>query len=135
MANEYGDSELVHVNKYEMEQLRQMWGEPGINPETGLPAYGFFSFVKKAVTTVAKIGATIALTPVLGPVGASAAVNAVSTAIGGGDLGDIVKSAGFAAATAEDRAQMQKQGPMGHAFSLASRLIGRITVRRRLSNQ
>lgn len=100
LANEYGDSELVHVNKYEMEQLRQMWGEPGINPETGLPAYGFFSFVKKAVTTVAKIGATIALTPVLGPVGASAAVNAVSTAIGGGDLGDIVKSAGFAAATA-----------------------------------
>jgi len=100
MANDLGDSELVHVNKYEMEKLREMWGEPGINPETGLPAYGLFKVIKKIAGTVAKIGATVVLTPVLGPVGAAAAVNAVSTAISGGDLGDIVKSAGFAAATA-----------------------------------
>ena len=100
MANELGDTELVHVNKYEMEQLREMWGEPGINPETGLPAYGLFKVIKKIAGTVAKIGATVVLTPVLGPVAASAVVNAAATAIGGGDIGDIVKSAGIAAATA-----------------------------------
>lgn len=100
MANELGDSELVHVNKYEMEQLREMWGEPAINPETGLPAYGVFSFVKKAVKTVAKIAATVALTPVLGPVGATMAVNAADTAISGGSLKDVVKSAALAGATA-----------------------------------
>ena len=100
MANELGDTELVHVNKYEMEQLRQMWGEPGINPETGLPAYGLFKVLKKVAGTVAKIGATALLTPALGPVGAAAAVNAASTAISGGSIGDIAKSAGFAAATA-----------------------------------
>ncbi len=99
-ANMAGDSELIHVNKYELQQLREMWGEPAINPETGLPAFGFFKTLGKIVKGVAKIGATVMLTPVLGPVGAAAAVNAVDTAISGGDLGDIVKSAGFAAATA-----------------------------------
>lgn len=100
MANELGDSELVHVNKYEMEQLREMWGEPAINPETGLPAYGVFSFVKKAVKTVAKIAATVALTPVLGPVGATMAVNAADTALSGGSFKDVVKSAALSGATA-----------------------------------
>ncbi len=72
-ANMAGDSELIHVNKYELQQLREMWGEPAINPETGLPAFGFFKTLGKIVKGVAKIGATVMLTPVLGPVGAAPA--------------------------------------------------------------
>jgi len=100
MANELGDSELVHVNKYEMEQLREMWGEPAINPETGLPAYGLFKTLGKIAKGVVKAAATVALTPVLGPVGATMAVNAADTAISGGSFKDVVKSAALSGATA-----------------------------------
>ena len=100
MANELGDSELVHVNKYEMEQLREMWGEPAINPETGLPAYGLFKTLGKIIKGVVKAAATVALTPVLGPVGATMAVNAADTAISGGSFKDVVKSAALSGATA-----------------------------------
>ena len=97
MANEYGDTELVHVNKYEMEKLREMWGEPGINPETGLPAYGWFG---KLLGTVAKIAGTVILTPVLGPVGAAAAVTAASGVVSGDSIGKILKNTALTAATA-----------------------------------
>lgn len=97
MANEYGDTELVHVNKYEMEKLREMWGEPGINPETGLPAYGWFG---KLLGKVAKIAGTVILTPVLGPVGAAAAVQAASGVVSGDSIGQILKSTALTAATA-----------------------------------
>ena len=100
MANELGDSELVHVNKYEMEQLREMWGEPAINPETGLPAYGLFKTLGKIAKGVVKAAAIVTLTPVLGPVGATMAVNAADTAISGGSFKDVVKSAALSGATA-----------------------------------
>ena len=97
LANKYGDTELVHVNKYEMEKLREMWGEPGINPETGLPAYGL---VGKILGGIAKIAGTVLLTPVLGPVGAAAAVSAASGVVEGKSIGDIAKGAAFSALTA-----------------------------------
>ena len=100
MANELGDSELVHVNKYEMEQLREMWGEPAINPETGLPAYGLFKTLGKIAKGIVKAAAIVTLTPVLGPVGATMAVNAADTAISGGSFKDVVKSAALSGATA-----------------------------------
>lgn len=97
LANKYGDTELVHVNKYEMEKLREMWGEPGINPETGLPAYGWFG---KLLGGIAKIAGSVLLTPVLGPVGAAAAVSAVSGVVEGKSIGDIAKGAALSAVTA-----------------------------------
>jgi hypothetical protein len=97
MANEYGDTELVHVNKYEMEKLREMWGEPGINPETGLPAYGWFG---KLLGSVAKIAGTVILTPVLGPVGAAMAVNAAAGVVSGDSIGSILKSTALTGVTA-----------------------------------
>lgn len=104
MANAAGDSELIHVNKYELQQLREMWGDPVINPETGLPAYGLFGSIWKGIKSiakpVAKIAGTVLLTPVLGPVGAAAAVSAVSGAIEGKSIGQIVKGAGLSALTA-----------------------------------
>lgn len=97
MANEYGDTELVHVNKYEMEKLREMWGEPGINPETGLPAYGWFG---KILGKVAKIAGTVILTPVLGPVGAAMAVEAASGVVRGDSIGQILKGTALTGVTA-----------------------------------
>jgi hypothetical protein len=38
-AGRYGDDMVVHVNKREFEEMMQRWGEPTINPETGLPEF------------------------------------------------------------------------------------------------
>lgn len=44
-----GDEVLLHINPEEFEFLKREWGEPSINPQTGLPEYGFFSKLKKAL--------------------------------------------------------------------------------------
>lgn len=49
-----GDDFLVHVNADELGQMYDMWGEPSTNPRTGLPEYGFFSKVKKALKNIHK---------------------------------------------------------------------------------
>ena len=38
-AGRHGDDMLIHVNKDEFEALREAWGEPTVNPHTGLPEY------------------------------------------------------------------------------------------------
>lgn len=123
-ANAVGDSELIHVNKYEMEQLRQMWGEPAINPETGLPAYGIFKTIGKIVKGVAKIAATAVLTPVVGPVAAAAIVSAADTAISGGSIKDIAKSAGISAITAGAGQLGGKYAPKIGVSSDVGRAVG-----------
>lgn len=44
-----GDDVLVHVNPDEFRQMQEMWGEHSVNPYTGLPEYGLFSKLKKAL--------------------------------------------------------------------------------------
>jgi len=52
------DEMLVHMTEEELSIIKGMWGEPDINPNTGLPEYGFFSKiwkkVKKAVKSIVK---------------------------------------------------------------------------------
>ena len=54
----WGDEILIHVNPEEFAQMQEMWGEPTLNPHTGLPEYGFLSKlwkkVKKALKVVAR---------------------------------------------------------------------------------
>lgn len=38
-ASRYGDEFVVHVNKREFEDMISRWGDPTINPETGLPEF------------------------------------------------------------------------------------------------
>ena len=38
-AGRYGDDLVVHVNRREFEDMVQRWGEPAINPDTGLPEF------------------------------------------------------------------------------------------------
>jgi hypothetical protein len=54
-AGRHDDTILIHVNPDEFEQMRKAFGDPIINPETGLPEYGFFSKVKKALKKIAPI--------------------------------------------------------------------------------
>lgn len=48
-AGRGGDDILLHINPQEYEFLRHVWGEPSTNPHTGLPEYGLFSKLKKAL--------------------------------------------------------------------------------------
>lgn len=111
-----GDSILAHINPQEALMLRRYGGAGRINPETGLPEFGFFSKIvsglKSAVKSVAnavkkvvqspvgKVLGTVALTALAGwamPALSSAATAAIgqgaATILGGGDLKDAVKSA------------------------------------------
>lgn len=57
----WGDEILIHVNPEEFAQMQQMWGEPTLNPHTGLPEYGFLSKLWKKIKKVVKAVAPIAL--------------------------------------------------------------------------
>src|SRR4051812_26047413 len=48
-AGRGGDDVLLHINPQEYEFLQHVWGEPSTNPHTGLPEYGLFSKLKKAL--------------------------------------------------------------------------------------
>jgi len=38
-AGRFGDDMVIHINRREFEELRRNWGEPHINPDTGLPEF------------------------------------------------------------------------------------------------
>lgn len=55
-----GDEVLIHINPKEFRQLIELWGEPSVNPYTGLPEYGFLSKAfKKVKKGVKKFGRAI----------------------------------------------------------------------------
>jgi len=129
------DTMLAHITPREAQMLRAKGGMGTINPATGLPEYGFFSSIGKALSGVGKaisgavkgvasavksivsspIGkvlATVALATFLGPgafgvaglnLGATASMALASgavTALGGGNINDVLKSAAIGGATA-----------------------------------
>lgn len=54
-----GDRHLVHINDSELDEMRDRWGEPTINPDTGLPEF-FLGGVLDAVTSILEPIAQIA---------------------------------------------------------------------------
>jgi hypothetical protein len=38
-AGRFGDEMVVHVNRREFDELRHKWGDPHVNPDTGLPEF------------------------------------------------------------------------------------------------
>ena len=99
------------------QQMRDMGIEPeryvvgnelnSLNPVTGQPEFflkklfkGVKKFLKKAVKVVLPVVATIALTPFVGPIGASAIVSGVGTLAQGGDFKDALKMAAIGGLTA-----------------------------------
>jgi hypothetical protein len=66
-AGRHDDTMLIHVNPDEFQQMRRMFGDPIINPETGLPEYGFFKSLKKAIKKIAPVLSVLSLfTPIPG---------------------------------------------------------------------
>ena len=62
------DSMLLHMSPEEYEAITAMWGEPDINPNTGIPEYGFLSKVwkkiKKGVKKIVKSKAFRIIAPI-----------------------------------------------------------------------
>lgn len=81
-AGRNGDSRLVHVNDEEYAEMVAEYGEPTINPETGMPEF-FLGKLGKILKAVAPIA--LNFIPGVGPL-ASAAVGAALGATGGGGI-------------------------------------------------
>lgn len=90
LAGRNGDTELVHINKDELEELTRNWGPPSINPETGMPEF-FLKKVWKGIKKIAPVALPIAASfiPVVGPaIGAAlGATGATGAALGSTLLG------------------------------------------------
>jgi hypothetical protein len=65
-----GDTMIIHINRDEYEKLRQEWGEPTINPHTGMPQ--FTPFYKQSwFAPVAALAATALMFTPLAPAAGS----------------------------------------------------------------
>jgi len=58
-AGQHDDTMIVHINKDEYEWMKQQFGEPKINPQTGVPAFGFWDDIKDWAGPAVGIGATL----------------------------------------------------------------------------
>ncbi len=77
------DEMLVHMTEDEFGVIKNMWGEPDINPNTGLPEYGWLSKVWKKVKKVVKKVVSSKIFQVLAPIALSIFVPGLGAAIGG----------------------------------------------------
>ena len=88
------DTVLIHVNPEEYEQIKKMFGPARINPETGIPQFGWFSDIKDWIAPVATVAANV-FAPGIGTAigsGLSSALGlglgeAASAALGSGVIG------------------------------------------------
>lgn len=88
-AGEGGDTMLVHVNKAEFETLRKQWGEPTVNPKTGMPSYSWGDWlgpIAGVLGGVTGIGGSIG-DAIGGATGLYDAGGTLSNAVGSGLLG------------------------------------------------
>lgn len=134
------DTMLAHITPEEAKLLRSRGGMGTINPKTGLPEYGLFSSIGKAIkgvfkgianavksivkSPIGKILATVALATFLGPAGIGVAsslgtagtmalASGTVTALGGGNLKQILTSAATAYFGAPGGAVSQYVGNLG----------------------
>lgn len=77
------DEMLVHMTEDEFDVIRGMWGDPDINPNTGLPEYGFLSKLWKGVKKVVKKVVKSKIFQVVAPIALSVFAPGLGTAIGG----------------------------------------------------
>ena len=79
-----GDDEmLLHVSPEEYEALTGMWGEPDINPETGIPEYGFLSKLWKGIKKTVKKIVKSPLFSFIAPIALNIFAPGLGSAIGG----------------------------------------------------
>jgi len=79
-----GDTILAHISPFESSVLRQYGGSGRINPNTGLPEYGFWKSLKKVFKVVAPIALSI-FVPGLGTaIGSALGASGVAAGVLGG---------------------------------------------------
>lgn len=77
------DEMLVHMTEEELGALKGIWGEPDINPNTGMPEYGLLSKIWKGVKKVVKKVVSSKIFQVVAPIALSIFVPGLGAAIGG----------------------------------------------------
>jgi hypothetical protein len=78
-SGRYGDDVVVHVNRKELEEMKQRWGEPTINPHTGCPEF-FLGGLRDWFNENQWAGAVL---PIAGSILAPGIGQAVGDSIGG----------------------------------------------------
>lgn len=128
-AGRYGDTELIHVNKAELAELKQMWGEPTINPQTGQPEF-FLGFLKKLLPIAAMfipgIGPAIGGALKIGSTAGSALLGAGMGAMNGGVKGALLGglTGGVGASGASDLAKTAVNTAAGAATGGVNGALG-----------
>ena len=99
-AGPMNDKVLIHVNTQEYKDLVERLGEPSINPETGLPAFGIFSVIGSVFHAIAGAVKSVVstVTEILGPVGTMALTAAASYFLGP-EVGSLMGVTGETAAS------------------------------------
>jgi len=77
------DEMLVHMTEEEFGVIKSMWGEPDVNPNTGLPEYGWLSKIWKKVKKVVKKVVQSKIFQIVAPIALSIFVPGLGAAIGG----------------------------------------------------
>ena len=79
-----GDDEmLLHLAPEEFEAITAMWGEPEINPETGIPEYGFLSKLWKGIKKTVKKIVKSPLFSFIAPIALNVFAPGLGAAVGG----------------------------------------------------
>jgi hypothetical protein len=93
-AGREGDTMLAHISPFEAEMLKRMGGRGTVNPETGLPEFGWF---KSIIGAIIGIAATAILGPgglaLMSPLLAGAVGGGLSSLVMGGKPADVLKGA------------------------------------------
>lgn len=117
-----GDTRLAHINPLEDKILRSYGGAGSINPNTGLPEYGFLSKAWKSVKGVVKEVAPIAI-PVmmiaLPGIGTAIGTALGASGIGATMLGGAVLGGGMSAVTGGNILQGAALGGLGGGLGTA----------------
>ena len=82
-AGQGDDEMLLHLAPEEYEAITSMWGEPDINPETGIPEYGFLSKLWKGIKKTVKKIVKSPLFSFIAPIALNIFVPGLGSAIGG----------------------------------------------------
>lgn len=90
-AGRFDDTHIIHVTDDELEMLRGQWGDPTINPRTGMPEFGIFGSIFKVLKSIAPIA--ISFIPGVGPILAPIAGAALGATGGGGIKGALLGAA------------------------------------------
>jgi hypothetical protein len=82
-AGQGDDEMLLHLAPEEYEAITSMWGEPDINPNTGIPEYGFLSKLWKGIKKTVKKIVKSPLFSFIAPIALNIFAPGLGSAIGG----------------------------------------------------